>query len=182
MPNWEEWNLFGGTTPDFPNLSHLALKDCPKLKGTLPQKLPSSTFELSGCPLLFPNPMFELVNISPANFHSSVVLNCTNFILDLTLSSLPSVASFPRDGLPTTLRSLTLRDCENLEFLPQESLHNYTSLEDLEIRNSCCSLTSFTLGYLPVLKSLRIMSCENLKSISIAENSTHSPCFSNVCV
>ncbi|RHN65636.1 putative P-loop containing nucleoside triphosphate hydrolase, leucine-rich repeat domain, L [Medicago truncatula] len=122
MPEWEDWNLIGDTTTDFPNLLHLSLKDCPKLKGTLPINQISSTFELSGCPLLFPNSMLYFTENIPTNFHSSLVLNCTNLILDLTLSRIPSSASFPRDGLPTTLRSLTLRDCENLEFLPHESL------------------------------------------------------------
>ena len=83
-------------TSDFPNLLHLSLKGCPKLKGTLPINQTSSTFELSGCPLLFPNPMLNFTENLPTNLHSSLVLNCTNFIMDLTLSRIPSSASFPR--------------------------------------------------------------------------------------
>nr|KYP41963.1 Putative disease resistance RPP13-like protein 1 [Cajanus cajan] len=138
MPEWEEWNLIGGTTIEFPRLSKLFLNDCPKLKGTLPNNLPSISFELSDCPLLVP-----------------------------MVSSL-------RDGLPTTLQSLTLHDCEKLEFLPHDSLHNYTSLKNLEMHRSCYSLTSFTLGCLPVLENLEISGCKNLKSISFAENASQS--------
>ncbi|XP_057457658.1 putative disease resistance RPP13-like protein 1 [Lotus japonicus] len=177
MPEWEEWNLIGGTAIEFPSLRCLSLENCPKLKGTLPTKLPSLTFELSGCPLLFPIAMVcpKPIENTSTNLPGSIVLKCTNFILDLTISSIPSPASLPRDGLPTTLRSLTLRDCENLQFLPHESLHNYTSLENLTVHNSCSSMTSFTLGSLPVLKSLSITGCKQLQSIAIAENaSSHS--------
>ncbi|KAL5077315.1 hypothetical protein RYX36_016299 [Vicia faba] len=77
--------------------------------------------------------------------------------------------SFPTDGLPKTLKFLIISNCENLEFLPHEYLSNYTSLEELKISYSCNSMTLFTLGALPVLKSLFIESCKNLKSIVIAE-------------
>ncbi|QCD78112.1 disease resistance protein RPM1 [Vigna unguiculata] len=118
MLGWEEWNMIGGTVIEFPSLSDLSLKNCPKLKGTLPTNCPYPIdFELSGCPLLFPM---------------------------------------------------------KLEFLPHETLNNYTSLKELTIFNSCHSLTSFTLGCLPVLESLSISGCKNLKSISIAENSSPS--------
>jgi hypothetical protein len=77
---------------------------------------------------------------------------------------------FPTDGLPKTLKFLIISNCENLDFLPNEDLHNYTSLEELKISYSCNSMISFTLGALPVLRSLFIEGCKNLKSILIAED------------
>jgi len=161
--------MIGGTTIEFPSLSYLSLKNCPKLKGTLPTNLPFPfDFELSGCPLLFPIVCPEL---RQNHLHPSIELKSTSYILDLIISDITSPASL-RDGLPTALKSLTLRNCEKLEFLPHESLNNYTSLKKLTISGSCDSLTSFTLGCLPVLETLDISGCKNLKSISIAENSS----------
>ncbi|KAI5410805.1 hypothetical protein KIW84_056079, partial [Lathyrus oleraceus] len=71
---------------------------------------------------------------------------------------------------PKTLKLLIISNCENLEFLPHDYLHNYTLLEELKISYSCNSMISFTLGTLPVLKSLFIEGCINLKSILIAED------------
>ncbi|XP_029124745.1 putative disease resistance protein At3g14460 [Cajanus cajan] len=173
MPEWEEWNLIGGTTIEFPRLSKLFLNDCPKLKGTLPNNLPSISFELSDCPLLVPMVCPQLRENLSTNSLSSIFLESTNCMVDLTISNITSPASL-RDGLPTTLQSLTLHDCEKLEFLPHDSLHNYTSLKNLEMHRSCYSLTSFTLGCLPVLENLEISGCKNLKSISFAENASQS--------
>lgn len=163
---WEESTLIRGTSIEFPSLSYLSLKDCLKLKGTLPNNLPSIDFKLSGCPLLVPMVCLELRKNLSTNVLSSIALESTNFILDLTISGTNSLASL-RDGLLNALQSLTLLNCEKLEFLPYESLHNYTSLKNLTIFNRCYSLTSFTLGCFSVLKSLRISNCKNLKSISI---------------
>ncbi|XP_058734859.1 putative disease resistance protein At3g14460 [Vicia villosa] len=95
-----------------------------------------------------------------------------NSLQRLTIDGFPSLVSFPTDSLLKTLKFLTINNCENLEFLPHEYLHNYTLLEELKISYSCNSMISFTLGVLPVLKSLFIEGCKNLKSILIAEDSS----------
>ncbi|XP_029128543.1 putative disease resistance protein At3g14460 isoform X2 [Cajanus cajan] len=84
----------------------------------------------------------------------------------LSLESIPSLISFPNDGLPTSLKSLDIRCCENLEFLSHETWHKYTSLESLEIRESCHSLTFITLDCFPALECLEITSCPNLEAIT----------------
>ncbi|TKY49653.1 putative disease resistance RPP13 protein 1 [Spatholobus suberectus] len=90
MLEWEEWNLIGGTAIEFPSLLYLSLKDCPKLKGTLPSNLPFSiNFELCNCPLLVPMVCPELTENLSTNLLPSIVLKSTNFILDLTISGLP---------------------------------------------------------------------------------------------
>ncbi|KAI9074170.1 hypothetical protein K1719_043885 [Acacia pycnantha] len=84
----------------------------------------------------------------------------------LSLKDIPSITSFPNDGLPTSLQRLIIENCEKLEFLPQDSWQNYTSLEYLEIKESCHSLKSFPLGCFPKLEFLYIDDCHNLESLA----------------
>ncbi|XP_027190772.2 putative disease resistance RPP13-like protein 1 [Cicer arietinum] len=171
MPEWEEWNL----TIEFPSLKRLLVDKCPKLKGNIPSTLPSLIeLELMECDILLEarhsgDNRNLIIRPSDVFSHLLFPLNC---LQKLTLVRFPSLTSFPRDGLPKTLQSLSLDYCENLEFLPHQSLHNYTSLEQLSIEYSCNSMTSFTLGSLPVLENLYIKGCKNLKSISIAKDAS----------
>ncbi|XP_050882273.1 putative disease resistance protein At3g14460 isoform X1 [Lathyrus oleraceus] len=165
MQEWEEWDLIGGTTTTFPSLKTLSLSKCPKLiVGNIIDKFPSLTeLELSECLLL--------VQSMPLSDHVfRQLMFPLNSLQQLTIDGIPSSMSFPTDGLPKTLKLLIISNCENLEFLPHDYLHNYTLLEELKISYSCNSMISFTLGTLPVLKSLFIEGCINLKSILIAED------------
>ncbi|BFG20650.1 hypothetical protein CerSpe_069230 [Prunus speciosa] len=103
--------------------------------------------------------------------------NCNRLQL-LTLRNCPTLSSFPNDGLPTTLTSLTIYNCRRLEFLPHEILAKLTLLDSLCISNSCDSMRSFSLGFLPKLTVLHIGECENLESLSIDENLSHLSDFS----
>ncbi|KAJ1426958.1 Virus X resistance protein-like, coiled-coil domain [Sesbania bispinosa] len=188
MPEWEEWKLIGGTSTVFPRLRHLSLSHCPKLKGNLPTNLPSLTeLVLERCDCLEESGHSD----DNDNSNTNIIRSSGLFQLMLPLHALrelrikrcPSLTSFPRDGLPKTLQSLDLYCCPNLEFLPCESLHNYTSLEHLKIVISCMSMTSFTLGSLPVLRSLDLSYCTNLKSILIAEDASQSLSFlQSICI
>ncbi|XP_058721506.1 putative disease resistance RPP13-like protein 1 [Vicia villosa] len=192
MPEWEEWKLIGGTSIEFPSLISLSLSRCPKLKKNIPGNLPKlERLSLENCPELegiTPNNLPSLfalclrdcpllmksrhsITNPPSDVFNQLVI-CLNSLQELTLLEIPSLTSFPRDGLPKTLQSLSIDYCENLEFFSHESFHNYSSLEVLKIYHSCNSMTSFTLGSFPVLKSLDIMNCEHLKSISIAEDAS----------
>ncbi|RHN58991.1 putative P-loop containing nucleoside triphosphate hydrolase, leucine-rich repeat domain, L [Medicago truncatula] len=165
MQEWEEWNLIEGTTTEFPSLKTLSLSKCPKLRvGNIADKFPSLTeLELRECPLLV-----QSVRSSGRVLRQLMLpLNC---LQQLTIDGFPFPVCFPTDGLPKTLKFLKISNCENLEFLPHEYLDSYTSLEELKISYSCNSMISFTLGALPVLKSLFIEGCKNLKSILIAED------------
>ncbi|KAJ1432559.1 Leucine-rich repeat domain superfamily [Sesbania bispinosa] len=179
MPEWEEWKLIGGIAIKFPSLRRLFLCDCPKLKGNIPKNLPSLVeLELSQCPLLESQHPYEVDNSNIGRpSHLGWMMLGLNSLRELTISGIPSLTYFPIDVLPTTLQSLTFLSCENLEFLPHESLPSYTSLEKLQIFNSCDSMTSFQLGCLPVLKSLFILGCKNLKSISVAEDASQNLSF-----
>jgi Leucine-rich repeat (LRR) protein len=175
MPEWEEWDVVirETTTIEFPSLRRLFLCDCPKLKGNIPQNLPSLVeLELSKCPLL------RSQEVDTSISSSINTMSGLTSLKELTISGIVSPRSFPLEYLPTTLQSLTILSCENIELLPNETLPSYTSLEKLQIFNSCDSMTSFQLDCFPVLKSLFILGCKNLKSISVAENdASHSHSF-----
>ncbi|CAK8564623.1 unnamed protein product [Lathyrus sativus] len=165
MQEWEEWDLNGGTT--FPSLKTLSLSKCPKLiVGNIIDKFSSLTeLELRECSLL--------VQSMPLSNHLfRQLMFPLNSLQQLTIDGIPSSMSFPTDGLLKALKLLIISNCENLEFLPHDYLHNYTSLEELKISYSCNSMISFTLGTLPVLKSLFIEGCINLKSILITEDAS----------
>ncbi|KAL6288799.1 hypothetical protein ACE6H2_006309 [Prunus campanulata] len=87
-----------------------------------------------------------------------------NRLQRLTLWDCPTLSSFPKDGLPTSLTSLTIVGCRILEFLPQEMLAKLTSLDYFWILNSCDSMRSF-----PKLTTLEIGYCDNLESLCLIE-------------
>ncbi|CAJ2638839.1 unnamed protein product [Trifolium pratense] len=167
MQEWEEWNLIGCTATLFPSLKTLSVSKCPKLRvGNIANKFPSLTeLKLRECPLL-------LQSMPSSDHVFRQLMFPLNSLQQLTIDGFQSPMFFPTDGLPKTLKFLIISNCENLEFLPNEYLHNYTSLEELKISYSCNSMISFTLGTLPVLKSLFIEGCKNLKSILIAEDAS----------
>ncbi|CAJ2638842.1 unnamed protein product [Trifolium pratense] len=167
MQEWEEWNLIGGTATQFPSLKTLSLSKCPKLRvGNIADKLSSLTeLKLRECPLLV-----QSMPLSDRVFRQ--LMFPLNSLRQLTIDGFRSPMFFPTDGLPKTLKFLIISNCENLEFLPNEYLHNYTSLKELKISYSCNSMISFSLGALPVLRSLFIEGCINLKSILIAEDAS----------
>jgi len=90
----------------------------------------------------------------------------------LRLYSLSSLTGFPSSGLPTSLQSLDIENCENLSFLPPETWSNYTSLVSLWLWSSRDALTSFPLDGFPALQTLDIRECRNLDSIYILERSS----------
>ncbi|XP_027341683.1 putative disease resistance RPP13-like protein 1 [Abrus precatorius] len=79
--------------------------------------------------------------------------NCLQY---LNLTDIESSISLTTDGLPTSLQSLSISNCEKLEFVCDESWQKYTSLEDLVIFMSCDSLMSFPLDCFPALRCLQI--------------------------
>ncbi|BFG20746.1 hypothetical protein CerSpe_070200 [Prunus speciosa] len=68
--------------------------------------------------------------------------NC-NRLQSLRLRNCPTLSSFPKDGLPTTLTSLSIYGCRKLEFLADEMLAKLTSLDYLFIRNQCFQRHAF---------------------------------------
>ncbi|CAJ2673181.1 unnamed protein product [Trifolium pratense] len=112
------------------------------------------------------------------NLESFFICNCNKmkFLLDhdsdfsnlklkfLSLKSLPELVSFPQwlQGCVTTLQSLVLQDCENLEELP-EWLSTLICLKTISIDN-CPKLVSLPddLHQLKNLEYLKIEGCDEL--------------------
>ncbi|PSS24447.1 Disease resistance protein [Actinidia chinensis var. chinensis] len=87
----------------------------------------------------------------------------------LTIESCPNLLSFSSDGLPPTLKNLSVRDCEKLVVpLSEEMKRCYTSLERLMLIR-CDRLTHLPLDFFPKLESLFIDCCKNFETLSIAD-------------
>ncbi|CAL9005319.1 unnamed protein product [Prunus brigantina] len=116
--------------------------------------------------------LLETKHLSRLEIRNVVDIQCLpncDRLQHLTLSNCPTLSSFPKDGLATTLTWLSIHNCRRLEFLPHEMLAKLTSLDYLGILNSCDSMRFFPLGIFPKLTKVQIWDCENLESLSLEE-------------
>ncbi|XP_070680614.1 putative disease resistance protein At3g14460 isoform X2 [Malus domestica] len=214
MPEWAEWLPCPGRgqSLDFPRLEELSLENCPKLRGNLPDHLPSlrqlwvsdcgvlheratrtrwipwslivnteslrqslEQLKIVRCPglssLLEKESLSSLSKLEIQFFSRGECLrpHLSNCLKDLTLYNCASLLSFPRNGLPTSLTFLHIENCRRLEFLSHEMMAKLTSLQLLNLVNSCDSLRSFPLGVFPKLSVLQILDNKNLESLAIGE-------------
>ncbi|XP_068310217.1 putative disease resistance RPP13-like protein 1 [Pyrus communis] len=178
MRRWEEWlpSPSGGESPDFPRLKELILDECPKLRGNLPTHLPSlEILRVRRCEVLhLPMGTLPWLQMLETRFNGGTewlleMVHNSNRLQSLTLYGCLSRLSFPTNGLPTTLTSLRIIFCDELEFLSREMMAKLTSLQSLDLTMSCDSLRSFPLGIFPNLSSLSISHCGNLESLSVEE-------------
>ncbi|XP_058721608.1 putative disease resistance RPP13-like protein 1 [Vicia villosa] len=177
MPEWEEWKMIGGTSIEFPSLKCLSLNECPKLKENIPINLPKLEIlslencselkgiapnnlpslielELQDCPLLTKSRNSDDITSPPFDIFSQLMTSM-NSLQKMTLKNISSVTSFSRDGLPKTLQSLIIEDCENLTSLP-ESIKSLTSLQKMSIIG-LPNLQSFSIDDFPItLRELRV--------------------------
>ncbi|KAM5552095.1 putative disease resistance RPP13-like protein 1 [Rosa sericea] len=200
MFEWQEWSCFGGDNVGgaFPCLQELYLQRCPKLTGGLPDYLPSlTTLWIFKCQQLVASlpraPSIRDLKFGycdglqlkelPSELHWLRIEGChvlesipghvkeTNPCLqELFISDCSSLVSFPKDGLPATLKALEIENCGKLK-IPVN--HYYASLESLAIWSSCDSLESFPLERFPNLNNLKIRSCKGLKSLSFSGEPDH---------
>ncbi|KAM1187617.1 hypothetical protein ACFX2J_023522 [Malus domestica] len=200
MSEWLGWSGFGGGDEGgaFPCLRELHLQRCPKLRGDLPNYLPSLTSVwIVECQQLVASlprapsihglkfghcDMWQLKEL-PAELRWLRIEGChvlesipgnlkqaTSCLQELFISNCSSLASFPRDSLPRTLKALEIEGCGQLDIL---SDCHYASLESLSIWRSCDSLESFPFDIFPKLNNLKIRSCKSLKSLSISGEPNH---------
>ncbi|KAI8546018.1 hypothetical protein RHMOL_Rhmol07G0083000 [Rhododendron molle] len=87
----------------------------------------------------------------------------------LIIGACPCIISFPKTGLPSTLRTLCIDSCDTLQSLPELMMLN--SLEELEV-SSCPSLTclsSSRTGLPCNLRKMHIVGCAKLESVLAEE-------------
>ncbi|RXH93786.1 hypothetical protein DVH24_015853 [Malus domestica] len=191
---WIPWSLIVNTESLRRSLQRLAIIGCPGLSSLLETELLSSlrtlriqNFSRTDC--LQPHfsgslerlRLFECVETESLSLRlrrldvqifsrtDCLQPHFSSCLQHLTLVNCASLLSFPRNGLPTSLRYLRIENCRRLEFLSHEMMAKLTSLRDLRLRDSCDSLRSFPLGVFPKLSTLNIWGSKNLESLAIGE-------------
>ncbi|XP_034680389.1 disease resistance protein TAO1-like isoform X2 [Vitis riparia] len=168
------------------NLQSLEIDRCDKLE-RLPNGWQSLTclevLRILGCPKLasFPDvgfpPMLRILRLDDCeglkSLPDGMMLKMRNDSTDsnnscvlefLHIEQCPSFICFPKGQLPTTLKSLSIRACENLKSLPEEMM-GMCALEHIFI-DGCHSLIGLPKGGLPAtLKRLTITDCRRLESL-----------------
>ncbi|KAL4636965.1 hypothetical protein ACB092_03G046800 [Castanea dentata] len=142
--------------PSFPRLLQLQITDCKNLT----------------CMPLFPN-LEEPLRLSKTS--------CNPLQQTMNMKAISSVPSASNSSLPLSkLKYLSLFGIEDLEFLPEQGLHNLASLEELH-RLGCNRLKSLSLSlcvqHLTSLKTLYISHCKeaDLSSDEDAQSAGVSP-------
>ncbi|GFP80763.1 putative disease resistance protein rga4 [Phtheirospermum japonicum] len=155
---------------NFPSLESLTIQLCPKLTG-LP-KLPSlrtlniscsSVALLTSITFLTSLTSLKLFDFPELDVFPGGFLQNHKALKDLKLGALPIRTLSNVFGNLPALKTLSLDDCANLEFLP-EGLKYLNSLERLDI-NRCDSLSSFPATMLESLPSLRWLSFQHCKKL-----------------
>ncbi|KAL4336524.1 hypothetical protein AHAS_Ahas12G0018800 [Arachis hypogaea] len=164
MPCWEEWHL-----PDskaFPQLKSLEISNCQMLKEDMLNqvffRIVSSLSNVSKVRKLRIDDDDDLRHIE-AMFLVGDSLSITGreSVKESAFKAMISINHL------RCLQEIHIQGCRKLEF-PQLQQHKY-DLVDLQIYESCDSLTSLSLDVFPNLKNLQISWCRNLESVSMSE-------------
>ncbi|KAL1369372.1 hypothetical protein AAHE18_02G191400 [Arachis hypogaea] len=186
--------LRGDLPNHLPSLQSLQIWNCEQLSCCVPRSPEMTSLCIEGGNEVrigeLP-PLLRELSIA-GNYH---VESAVQAIMHMQLSCLTSLSiadcsshiSFPVSAIPASLQQLTILRCRKLKF--QMDGHHH-SLQKLSIEKSCDSVTSFSLldsfpnlvqvdikgcgnmecivvsRSLPCLRSLRIIGCRNLKSVS----------------
>ncbi|KAF5447838.1 hypothetical protein F2P56_033358 [Juglans regia] len=177
MPKLEKWFAFGAENEGgaFTYLEELQIVNCPKFTGELPIH-PSSLSRLVivECPLLVTSlpsaatlRQLEIGGFDALESIPERLMDFNNSCLEeLKISGCHSLTSLSSAGLPSTLKRLEIKDFSKLE-LPMH--WNYSSVERLQLENSCDSLESISLNLFPNLKYIFIRGCRNLEPINVSQ-------------
>ncbi|XP_034703987.1 putative disease resistance RPP13-like protein 1 [Vitis riparia] len=170
MAEWEYWFCPDAVNEGelFPCLRFLTIRDCRKLQ-QLPNCLPSQVkLDISCCPNLgFASSRFaSLGEVSlearDERVRISEVISGVVGGLHAVMRWSDWLVLLEEQRLSCNLKMLRIQDDANLEKLPN-GLQTLTCLEQLEIRR-CPKLESFPeTGLPPMLRSLKVIGCENLK-------------------
>ncbi|MED6184919.1 hypothetical protein PIB30_052065 [Stylosanthes scabra] len=187
MPSWELWHVSESET--FPRLRRLGLISCGMLKGEMLNqvflRIVSSLADVSKlCKLHISDSyayrdadvMFleedNTLSISGCDSvmesaFTAMSMNHLSCLQEIEISGYRCDVSFPGNCLPKSLQILKIWRCRKLEFPQQQQLkHN---LVELTIDKSCDSLISLSLDAFPNLKTLSLIECSNLESVSMSE-------------
>ncbi|KAL4600934.1 hypothetical protein ACB092_11G235700 [Castanea dentata] len=170
---------------EFPCLSELSISNCPKLEGKFPQHLPSlKKLSIDTCEQLVvsipSHSVLQVLKIVRCKevVHGSlkveklIIGNCKklttlcedglmSFVtLEIEITSCQSLVNIK---LKSTLRTLTIEDCNALESLQfvMDECKKFPCLSELSISN-CPKLEGKFLQHLPSLEKLSIDACEQL--------------------
>ncbi|KAG2670691.1 hypothetical protein I3760_14G099000 [Carya illinoinensis] len=183
MLNWEKWISFGAENEGgaFHRLEELYIRKCSKLMGDLPIHLPSlGILEIMDCPKMLASLprapaicQLELTNcnediLRELPIHVKKKLTIGGFDA-VDMSNIFSHMSIPVGGLPSALKTLEINNCKKLG-LPTNLY--YSCLEVLKLFD-CDSLQSIPMDLFLNVKDLKIQSCMNLESLTIAEQHQH---------
>ncbi|XP_057499462.1 putative disease resistance RPP13-like protein 1 [Actinidia eriantha] len=195
MSEWVDWQIFGNG--EFSQLHELWITKCPKLVGSLPKNIPSWVrLEIRECSVLMASlprscaarklvlAGCDGVGLGWQGVSSLVKLHISDLqclselppelcaltnLEELTIASCPNLLSFSFDGIPPTLKKLSINHCEKLVVpLSAEMERCYTSLENLELIR-CDTLTRLPLYFFPKLGTLFISYCKNFETLSIVD-------------
>ncbi|KAL4336810.1 hypothetical protein AHAS_Ahas12G0047400 [Arachis hypogaea] len=183
MSCWEEWSL-----PDseaFPQLKSLQITACRMLKGDMVNhvlmRIVSSSSDVSKVRQLniqdgerwSKKMRLDGDSLSISGFEYVVeyafkarIIHHLTSLQEIEISWCSSVVSLGGNCLPKSLQKLQISNCRQIELLQQQ--HKY-DLVDLQIYQSCDSLTSLSLDAFPNLKNLEIKECSNLESVSMSQ-------------
>nr|KYP51320.1 Putative disease resistance RPP13-like protein 1 [Cajanus cajan] len=123
MLEWEEWLPFKGENSEFcfPLLKHLSLSQCPKLRGNLPNHLPSlKEVSISKCNQL------EAKSYELKSWEGNGLQHLTSLRM-LRIDGCGSLESLPEDHLPSSLELLEIYRCPLLEERYQNQKGKYWS-------------------------------------------------------
>ncbi|KAL1367000.1 hypothetical protein AAHE18_02G019800 [Arachis hypogaea] len=186
MPCWEVWHL-----PDseaFPQLKWLEIGFCQMLQGDMlnhvlmrivsslsdaskvhkleiredhrgwsrGMSLNGDSLSIKGCE-----------SVVEFSFKAVISNNHLSCLQEIHITECLSIVTFSSDSLPKSLQKLRITQCRKLEFPEQQ--HQKYDLVELQIENSCESLTLLSLDAFPNLKNLDLDTCPNLESISMSE-------------
>ncbi|XP_057740873.1 putative disease resistance protein At3g14460 [Arachis stenosperma] len=184
MPCWEEWRL-----PDseaFPQLKILQIRGCPMLKGDMLNqvfmRIVSSSSDVSKVRQLkireghTESDKWMRLNgdslsirgfecVAECAFKARIIHHLTS-LQELHFLWCESVVSLGDNCLPKSLQKLRIYRCSQIELLQQQQKYD---LVDLQIDESCDSLTSLSLDAFPNLQNLQITGSSNLESVSKSE-------------
>nr|BBC69677.1 Begomovirus resistance protein [Solanum lycopersicum]BBC69680.1 Begomovirus resistance protein [Solanum lycopersicum]BBC83283.1 disease resistance protein [Solanum lycopersicum] len=173
MREWKQWHVLG--SGEFPKLEKVLIQNCPELTGKFPENLCSLTeLKISGCPQL---------NLDRSQFEGMKQIEV------LFINNCNSVTSLPFSILPSSLKIISIRNCEKLKleeavgysnmFLEELRLQECDCIDDMSPEflprarelslERCHNLTRFLIP--TATESLTIQNCENVEILSVAVDS-----------